>query len=207
MTLHFRVFLLCCVVVVRAWIPQSASFVRTKLATTKSLPVLSATKAEEERTLLFAPSTRRSWIQRAALQITLLVAMNGPVVTASAQALDMEAFAAQQLQAASSTATESAMMSEDEGMCRFGQPSPQKGEACIRAGLSTAPLRKGGVDAFGQVDRCVHDGHPRALQRSTVSHPRRFLSTCNLSFSGDYKRCKKNFELVNGQWQGEWDCQ
>jgi hypothetical protein len=154
MTLHFRVLLLCFVVVVRAWIPRSSSsFVWTKRATTtESLRAVSSTEVGEESSLLFASSTRRSWIQRAAFQMAL-VASTSPAITA-ARALDMEAFAAQQLQATSNTATETAM-SEDEGMCRFGQPSPQKGEACIRAGLSTAPLRKGGVDAFGQVDRCV----------------------------------------------------
>jgi hypothetical protein len=157
MTLYIGVLLLCFVVVVRAWIPQSASFIRTKRATTESLPVVSSAKVEE------ASSTRRSWIQRAAFQMTLVAStVPVPAITTAAWALDMEAFAAQQLQAASSTATETTM-SEDEGMCRFGQPSAQKGEACVRAGLSTAPLRKGGVDAFGQVDRCVQGRRPCAL--------------------------------------------
>lgn len=48
-------------------------------------------------------------------------------------------------------------MSEDEALCRFGQPSLAKGDACVRAGLPTAPLKKGGVDAFGQVDRYDSD--------------------------------------------------
>lgn len=42
-------------------------------------------------------------------------------------------------------------LSEDEAMCRFGQPSPKTGEACLRAGLPTK--RPSGVDAFGKVDR------------------------------------------------------
>ena len=42
-------------------------------------------------------------------------------------------------------------LSDDEALCRFGQPSRETGEACIRSGISTS--RKGGVDAFGAVDR------------------------------------------------------
>lgn len=42
-------------------------------------------------------------------------------------------------------------LSEDEALCRFGQPSPKTGEACLRAGLPTK--KPSGVDAFGKVDR------------------------------------------------------
>jgi hypothetical protein len=42
-------------------------------------------------------------------------------------------------------------LTEDEALCRFGQPSKKTGEACVRAGLSTK--RPSGVDAFGSVDR------------------------------------------------------
>jgi hypothetical protein len=44
-----------------------------------------------------------------------------------------------------------AKLSEDEALCRFGQPSTQTGEACVRASMSTK--RPSGVDAFGSVDR------------------------------------------------------
>jgi len=42
-------------------------------------------------------------------------------------------------------------MSEDEALCRFGQPSRRTGEACLRASLPTK--RPSGVDAFGSIDR------------------------------------------------------
>ena len=42
-------------------------------------------------------------------------------------------------------------LSEDEALCRFGQPSKRTGEACLRAKMSTK--RPNGVDAFGSVDR------------------------------------------------------
>ena len=43
-------------------------------------------------------------------------------------------------------------LSDDEALCRFGQPSPETGEACIRAGMSTS-RPTGSVDAFGKIDR------------------------------------------------------
>lgn len=42
-------------------------------------------------------------------------------------------------------------LSDDEALCRFGQPSPKTGEACLRAGMPTK--RPSGVDAFGNLDR------------------------------------------------------
>ena len=42
-------------------------------------------------------------------------------------------------------------LTEDEALCRFGQPSKRTGEACLRAKMSTK--RPNGVDAFGSVDR------------------------------------------------------
>jgi hypothetical protein len=42
-------------------------------------------------------------------------------------------------------------LSDDEALCRFGQPSQKTGEACLRAGMSTK--RPTGVDAFGKIDR------------------------------------------------------
>lgn len=42
-------------------------------------------------------------------------------------------------------------LTDDEALCRFGQPSLATGEACVRAKMS--PKRSTGVDAFGKVDR------------------------------------------------------
>ena len=45
-------------------------------------------------------------------------------------------------------------MTDDEALCRFGQPSKGRGDACVRAGLSTKLSSKpGAVDAYGNVDR------------------------------------------------------
>lgn len=63
-------------------------------------------------------------------------------------ALDMDAFVNQEL-AKDSKQTE---LSADEALCKFGQPSFERGEACARAGKSTK-LSKNGVDAYGKVFR------------------------------------------------------
>ena len=42
-------------------------------------------------------------------------------------------------------------LSADEGLCRYGAPGKDTGEACVRAGISTK--RTGTLDAFGNVDR------------------------------------------------------
>lgn len=76
------------------------------------------------------------------------------VTAGSANALDMDYFMNQELAAPSSTASSAAKskMSDDEALCKFGQPSKGRGDACVRAGMSTK-LKKGGVDAYGNVDR------------------------------------------------------
>lgn len=80
---------------------------------------------------------------------------------AAAWALDMEAFINQEL----TKDSVKAMLSDDEALCRFGQPSQATGEACLRAGLSTKRRSGGTLDAFGTVDR------------------------------GDFVRCKFEYEL------------
>jgi len=69
-----------------------------------------------------------------------------------AKALDMDAFASQELKSSSSSSSRSGSdgnkMSDDEALCKFGQPSKQRGDACVRIGMSTT-LKKGGVDAYG----------------------------------------------------------
>ena len=70
-------------------------------------------------------------------------------------ALDMDAFARKELAEEPCNDRVSKkckpQLSEDEALCRFGQPSPKTGEACLRAGMSTK--RPTGVDAFGNLDR------------------------------------------------------
>jgi len=70
-----------------------------------------------------------------------------PFITAPicAEALDMDAFANSQLLQDSSPSR----MSDDEALCRFGQPSEETGAACKRAGVT----KKSGVNAYGKIDR------------------------------------------------------
>jgi len=68
-------------------------------------------------------------------------------IIAPAFALDMEAFMNQELKQ-----DVPKQVSDDERMCRFGAPGKEKGEACERAGMSTAGKGKG-VDAYGNIDR------------------------------------------------------
>ena len=69
--------------------------------------------------------------------------------SSNSNALDMDAFMQKELSSSSSSSNKK--MSDDEALCRFGQPSQATGEACLRAGMSTK--RPTGVDAFGKVDR------------------------------------------------------
>jgi len=60
--------------------------------------------------------------------------------------LDMDAFIDREL----ATDNDKGRLSEDAALCRYGSPSPETGEACVRAGL---PTTRKGVDAFGKADR------------------------------------------------------
>jgi hypothetical protein len=84
-------------------------------------------------------SSRRTFFQTLATGTTFIAL---PV-----SALDMDAFANSMLTQPSS------QMSSDEALCKFGQPSPEKGGACVRAGKPTTNPSGSGVDAFGNVDR------------------------------------------------------
>jgi hypothetical protein len=70
-------------------------------------------------------------------------------------ALDIDSFVQKELDANScNEKTDKKCMpklTKDEALCRFGQPSPETGNACVRAGMATTRLT--GVDAFGGVDR------------------------------------------------------
>jgi hypothetical protein len=78
------------------------------------------------------------------------------IAPSAANALDMDAFMQKELD---STPCNDKIdkkckpkFSDDEALCRFGQPSPETGAACTRAGMPTdRPGRP--VDAFGKVDR------------------------------------------------------
>lgn len=77
----------------------------------------------------------------------------------SSHALDMDAFIAKELSLSNDSSTCDdrvdkkcqRKMTDDEALCRFGQPSQATGEACLRANMSTK--RSSSVDAFGKVDR------------------------------------------------------
>lgn len=57
--------------------------------------------------------------------------------------------------------------SDDEALCRFGFPSRERGDACIRNGMSTK-LKNGGIDAYGNVDR----GQFQRCQQTYVEDPK-----------------------------------
>ena len=87
-----------------------------------------------------------SSLRRSILALPFLTAF--AAVPSMAQALDMDAFAQSELK----TQQDPKKMSDDEALCRFGQPSRATGEACQRAGI-TKKTTKSGVDAYGQVNR------------------------------------------------------
>ena len=91
-------------------------------------------------------------------------------------ALDVDSFVQQELERGE--APSRAPLSDAEAMCRYGASSPERGEACARAGMSTVGVRggKGGADRFGQVDR------------------------------GDFVRCVTSYRLVDGKYVKEVDC-
>lgn len=89
-------------------------------------------------------SSRRSF-----LSIPVAVAsMSFLSPTTSSNALDIDAFISKEL----SSEKPKGQLTEDEALCKFGAPGADKGEACERAGMSTAG-RNNGVDAYGKVDR------------------------------------------------------
>ena len=128
---------------------------------------------------------------------SILVLLVSLFPSVSYAALDMEAFAAQQLQppppqivmtaptssrissSSTTTSTNTDTMTPDEALCRFGQPGLLKGDACVRAHMSTAPKTKQGVDAYG-----------------------------NIQSRNTYPKCTKQYTLVDQQYYtSEWICQ
>ncbi|KAL7566985.1 hypothetical protein ACA910_019914 [Epithemia clementina (nom. ined.)] len=108
--------------------------------------------ASTTTTTISGSSSRRDFFQKSIAAPTSVVAVtvmgSGSVVATRVHALDMDSFIEQQLGASSSS---SAVMTEDQALCKYGFPSKATGEACLRAGMSTK--RSGSLDAFGTVDR------------------------------------------------------
>lgn len=77
-------------------------------------------------------------------------------VPSIANALDMDAFMNQELSKDDCDSRTSKKcvqkLTDDEALCKYGQPSKERGDACARAGQSTK-LSKSGVDAYGKVNR------------------------------------------------------
>lgn len=92
-------------------------------------------------------ATRRSFL----VTLPFLTGMS----TSAVNALDFDSFIQKELDSTPCDEKKdkkcSPQLTADEAMCRFGQPSPATGNACLRAGLDTS--RPGGVDAFGKIDR------------------------------------------------------
>jgi len=83
----------------------------------------------------------------------LSVATSFSAYCTPAQALDVDAFMSQELiQPSSDSQQSNKKLSDDQALCKLGQPSKARGDACVRAGMSTL-LKTGGVDAYGNVDR------------------------------------------------------
>jgi hypothetical protein len=91
-------------------------------------------------------SSRRTFLSISTGMAAAVVVVVGP--PSSANALDMDAFAKQQL---GGTNSQPSPLSEDAALCKYGSPAPATGAACERAGLS--PQRVGTLDAYGNVDR------------------------------------------------------
>eukprot|EP00536_Pseudo-nitzschia_multiseries_P012263 jgi/Psemu1/290174/fgenesh1_pg.460_\ len=144
-----------------------------------STPTIINNNSNSNNQAVSAPldGTRRSAMRALPLAF---VAMASPSM---AQALDMDAFMAKELDSSNNKNNNnnkndgSKKMSDDEALCRFGAPAKETGNACLRAGLPTK--RPTGVDAFGSVDR------------------------------GDFVRCKPNYvddPKRPGMLINVWDC-
>ena len=102
-----------------------------------------------------APNPRQvaSIYRRSILLLPFVTAAGVPI---AASALDVDAFISQELskdECDPRTAKKcTKKLTNDEALCKFGQPSKERGDACVRAGQSTK-LTKNGVDAYGKVDR------------------------------------------------------
>ncbi|KAG7350484.1 hypothetical protein IV203_009844 [Nitzschia inconspicua] len=101
-----------------------------------------------------APSVSRR-ASLISLVSAFVITSNTAAKNSNALALDIDSFIQTELNEDTCNEKKSKKckpnLTEDEALCRFGQPSQKTGEACLRAGMSTQ--RPTGVDAFGKVDR------------------------------------------------------
>lgn len=67
---------------------------------------------------------------------------------APASALDIDAFMSKELD----VDKEKSVLSDDVKTCKYAAPGKEKGDACVRAGMSTEG-KNGGVDAYGRINR------------------------------------------------------
>lgn len=98
------------------------------------------------------------------------------------QALDIDAFIQNELDSevcnnrVDKKCISKVKMSDDEALCKFGQPGKSRGDACVRIGVSTSSKTIGGVDAYGNIDR------------------------------GTFERCTRSWSVVNGKYEKEDIC-
>jgi len=112
-------------------------------------------------------ASRRNFFQQVATASAATTAMASP-----AFALDMDAFMNNAIQQDTPK-----QVTDDERTCRYAAPGPERGEACERAGMPTAPKGGKGVDAYGNIDR------------------------------GDFIRCKTTYPMVDGKYVKTVTCE
>ena len=106
--------------------------------------------------------SRRSFLEKP-LAFAVAVGITTTIITTTttstprpAQALDIDAFVQKEM--ANEVCDDrlnkkcQPKLSDDQALCRFGQPSQETGQACLRANMSTQ-RGGGGLDAFGKVNR------------------------------------------------------
>jgi hypothetical protein len=74
------------------------------------------------------------------------------IVVEKSYALDMDAFINKELANDNAKSSSNKKLTNDEALCKYGQPSKDRGDACVRAGLPIS-LPGRAVNAYGEVDR------------------------------------------------------
>lgn len=92
--------------------------------------------------------SRKNFFQRITTTSFLITMNTGTKKSMVANALDMDAFMNQELSADKSKSE----LSDDAKTCKYAAPGQEKGDACVRAGMSVSG-KNGGVDAYGRIDR------------------------------------------------------
>mmetsp|Transcript_22692 Transcript_22692/g.52004 ORF Transcript_22692/g.52004 Transcript_22692/m.52004 type:complete len:188 (-) Transcript_22692:43-606(-) len=119
-----------------------------------------------KHTASLAHPNRRNFFKKAVTSVMPVLTISTFLPSSPVLALDFDAFASAEL----GNDRVSAKMSDDMALCKFGQASKAKGEACIRAGMPTKAAYQGGVDAFGNIDR------------------------------GNFQRCQTSWTIVDGKY-------